>query len=120
MAEIDDIFASKGIPKGSIPIYSTSIPPEPKKPASKKRKRVTQSDPQPDTRPAPEIVVDSSEPVHAKRPKNGKAGKEGKLSVSVGKNADHDIESKFQDSRGSESRQSAFSAASHHNILSNT
>jgi hypothetical protein len=121
MAEIDDIFASKGIPKEVIPIYSTSISPEPKKAANKKRKHVTPLAPQPDTRPAPEVVIDSSEPiVHAKRPKIGKAGKDSSVKppVSVSKKANHDMESKFQDSRGSESRQSAPPATSHRNILS--
>jgi hypothetical protein len=116
MAEIDDIFASKEIPKAVISIASASIPPQQrKKTANQKRKRVAEStiSTQSDTRPAAEIVIDSSASLtRAKRPRVVQAAKDAvpmKHPISVRKKMDHDTETKFQDSRGSESRQSSIS-----------
>ena len=114
MAEIDDIFASIKILKAATP---TPIPPEQKKKEYKKRKRVAEStiSSQSDSRPAPEIVIDSSATVthttHAKRPRVSKTAKNAakKNQISVRKKTDHEMEGKFQDSRGSESRQSSIS-----------
>lgn len=111
MSEIDNIFASKGVSKAIKPTSSTSNL-EQKKTANKKRGRVVVSttSTQSDSRLVPEIVIDSSVPLTpAKRPRIVKATKDAALknTKSAEKKADHEMEGKFQDSRGSESRQSS-------------
>lgn len=107
MAEIDDIFASKG--KGRA-VISTSVPPDQKPKASKKRKRVVDLPAMNQSGTVPETVFDSSTAsTHAKRPKFMKAAKDAAIkdSATGKKKMKCDAESKFQDSRGSESRQSS-------------
>lgn len=108
MSEIDNIFASKGVSKAIKPTSSTSNL-EQKKTANKKRGRVVVSttSTQSDSRLVPEIVIDSSVPLtRAKRPRIVKATKDAALknTKSAEKKTDHEMEGKFQDSRGSESR----------------
>ncbi|KAF8078469.1 hypothetical protein FPV67DRAFT_1465377 [Lyophyllum atratum] len=107
MSEIDEIFSSKGKAPIIEPVASTSsLPAKKKKAKDKKRKRGTELaddlPTQPDSRPTPETVIDTSALVSSvKRPE---VEKKVKVSESSAKQAVLADESIFTDSRGSRPR----------------